>query len=258
VSNLNGRRAIITGGSRGIGRGITQALLEAGATCCVITRSGASGASDHGDVKSSVHYVAGDITREADCVRAVEESATLLGGLDVVVNCAGRVAGTNPDRVMTALDSDVLADFDEKVLGTLRMARAARTLLAESGSGRIINIGGAGARIAGNVSSGARNAALVHLSRSLALEFGQDGITVNTIHPGVTLTETVMDRLRTSSGERPVEELIKKLGDENAIRRMITPADIGAVAAFLASVASGGMTGEVLAVTGGSNTSVYY
>ena len=203
-------------------------------------------------------FVGGDVTKQAECQAAVEEAVSLMGGLEVLVNCAGRLAGTRPDRAMTADEKDILADFDEKVLGTLRMVRASRTALAASRTGRVINIGGAGARQAGNISSGARNAALVHLSRSLALELGVDGITVNTIHPGLTLTDTVVGRLSESSGDTPVDELMAKLASKNAIRRLIQPEDIAEVAAFLASEGSGGLTGEVLAVTGGSTDAVYY
>lgn len=261
MTNLEGRRALITGGSRGIGRAIVEAFLDGGGACAIMCRSEVSGADALRDFESrdaSVCLVLGDVTKEDDCRRAATEAAAVLGGLDVLVNCAGRIAGSRPDRAMTALDTDVLSDFDEKVLGTLRMVRAARPFLAASGSGRVINIGGAGARQAGNISSGARNAALVHLSRSLAMELGADGITVNTIHPGITLTSTVRGRLAASSGEESVEDVIEKLGAKNAIRRMITPEDVAAVAAFLASRSSGGLTGEVIAVTGGSNDAVYY
>lgn len=261
MTDLSGRRALVTGGSRGIGFAIADALLSQGASCAVMSRSATTDHDlrarfhPHGD---RVHFVAGDVTRQEDCQVAVDAAVELLGGLEILVNCAGRLAGTRPDRAMSAAESDILADFDEKVLGTLRMVRAARVSLAQSGTGRIINIGGAGARQAGNVSSGARNAALVHLSRTLALEVGVDGITVNTIHPGLTLTDTVIGRLNESSGDKPVDELMAKLASKNAIHRLITPEDIAAVATFLASESSGGMTGEVLAVTGGSTDAVYY
>jgi NAD(P)-dependent dehydrogenase (short-subunit alcohol dehydrogenase family) len=261
VSNLSGRRALVTGGSRGIGFAIADALLSDGATCTIMSRSAITDPlvrerfRAHGD---RIHFVEGDVTKQEECQAAIDRAVALMGGLEILVNCAGRLAGTRPDRAMSADEADILADFDEKVLGTLRMVRAARAPLSESGTGRVINIGGAGARQAGNISSGARNAALVHLSRSLAMDFGIDGITVNTIHPGLTLTDTVIERLTESSGDKPVDELIAKLASKNAIRRLIKPEDIGAVAAFLASESSGGLTGEVLAVTGGSTDAVYY
>jgi NAD(P)-dependent dehydrogenase (short-subunit alcohol dehydrogenase family) len=250
----------VTGGSRGIGFAITEALLSEGATCTVLSRALLEPLQRErlDAFAERVHYVQGDVTKQEECQGAVDSAVELMGGVEILVNCAGRLAGTRPDRAMSADEADILADFDEKVLGTLRMVRAARTALAQSRSGRVINIGGAGARQAGNISSGARNAALVHLSRSLALDLGVDGITVNTIHPGLTLTDTVIERLSESSGDRPVEELIEKLASKNAIRRLIRPEDIGAVAVFLASASSGGLTGEVLAVTGGSTDAVYY
>ncbi len=261
MSTLSGRRALVTGGSRGIGFAIADALLSQGATCTIMSRTVLIDARVREQFAlhdERVHFVNGDVTKQDECQETVDRAASLMGGIEILVNSAGRLAGTMPDRAMTAAESDILADFDEKFLGTLRMVRAARSALAKSGSGRVINIGGAGARQAGNISSGARNAALVHLSRSLALELGVDGITVNTIHPGLTLTDTVLDRFAQSSGDRPVDELIDRLAAKNAIRRMITPEDVAAVAAFLASASSGGLTGEVLAVTGGSTDAVHY
>jgi NAD(P)-dependent dehydrogenase (short-subunit alcohol dehydrogenase family) len=240
---------------------VVRAFVESGATCVALGRSSERAAAMLASVDHDrVSAIVADVTDQAQCDAAISESTRRLGGLDVLVNCAGRVSGTTPDGPMTADLTDIAADFDAKVLGVLRCVRSARGALASSGSGRIVNVGGDGARVAGNVSSGARNAALVHLTRTLALELGPDGITVNVVQPGATLTDTVRQRLQAAAVGRGEQEdaVIERLAARNAIRRFVEPADVANVVAFFASIGSAGVTGEAISVTGGSSAAVHY
>jgi NAD(P)-dependent dehydrogenase (short-subunit alcohol dehydrogenase family) len=131
--------------------------------------------------------------------------------------------------------------------------------------GRIINISGTNARNAGNLSGGARNTSLVHLSKTLAVQLGRFGITVNCVHPGTTRTERTPRLLAARAKELgiPAEEVEAKdfAPDSprgNAICRMVDASEIATVTAFLASDKSWAISGELIVATGGAGRSVYY
>ncbi|WP_433077353.1 SDR family NAD(P)-dependent oxidoreductase [Dactylosporangium sp. CA-052675] len=255
MTDLHGRRVLVTGGSRGIGRAIVEAAAAAGAHCAVLCRDPAGA---QGLPARSVH--AADITDPDACERAVREAADALGGLDVVVNNAARVSGGAADGLFTTTDGLLRADFEEKVVGYLRVVRAAAGALRASGSGRVVNIGGEAARIARhNVSSGVRNAALVHLTHSMARELGPHGITANVVQPGVVLTADVRAMLLAGApdGTDPDEHL-RRLAARQSLRRFVEPAEVAAVVVFLASAPASGLTGQVLTVSGGTSAAVHY
>ena len=120
----------------------------------------------------------------------VNQAADALGGLNFLLNNAAAPGGLPAavGRIETTVDEDFLSDFDTKYMGALRLTRAAIPHLKKAGWGRIITISGSSARTPGNLTSGARNTSLVHFTRTLALQFGRDGITVKCIrHPNRTL-----------------------------------------------------------------------
>jgi NAD(P)-dependent dehydrogenase (short-subunit alcohol dehydrogenase family) len=152
-----------------------------------------------------------------------------------------------------------------KYVGALRCARAAIPYLKEQGWGRIINISGTNARNAGNLSGGARNVALVHLTKTLSTQLGRYGITVNCIHPGTTRTERTATLLASRSAElgvspEEVEQQDFAPGSPrgNAICRMVDDSEIAYLTTFLASDKAWSVTGEVIAATGGAGNAVYY
>ena len=215
---LEGRTAIVAGGSRGIGRAIAKALAREGVDIALVSRSlpdlEAAAAEIAGESGRKVVALACDVAKRDDVDRAVERAVETLGGLHILVNSGSHPGGspTAVGHIDTIVDDDLLHDFDVKYLGSLRLARAAIPHMRAAGWGRIINISGSNARIPGNLSGGARNTSLVHLTRTLAMQFGRDGITVNCIHPGTTRTESIARRL----AERAAQEGITRRSSSGA------------------------------------------
>ena len=159
----------------------------------------------------------------------------------------------------------MIADFDVKYAGALRCARAAIPFMKDQGWGRIINISGGNARNAGNLSGGARNVSLVHLTKTLSIQLGRHGITVNCIHPGLTRTERTPGLLAARAAQlgistEEVEQRDFAPGSPqcNAICRMVDASEIAYLTAYLASDKAWAVTGEVIAGGGGTGSAVYY
>ena len=156
-------------------------------------------------------------------------------------------------------------DVNVKVMGYLRCAREVAPYMKAQGWGRIINISGTNARNAGNLSGGARNTSLVHLSKTLAVQLGRFGITVNCVHPGITRTERTPRLLAARGKELGIDAADVEKADfahdsprGNAIGRMVDAAEIAYVTAFLASDKAWAISGELIVATGGAGRSVYY
>ena len=143
--------------------------------------------------ETNLHIVplAADVTRKEQVDRMVADAAQQLGGRRILVNSGSAPGGsaTATGPIETVIDEDLIEDFNVKYVGALRCSRAVIPFMKTAGWGRIINISGGNARNAGNLNGGARNAGLVHMTKTLAVQLGRHGITVNCIHPGTTRTE---------------------------------------------------------------------
>ena len=268
---LQGKHAIVTGGSRGIGKAIARELAREGVDVAIVARS-------KGDLEATARELAhetnrrvialpADVTSKEQLERMVAEAARQLGGLHILVNSGsapgGSASATGP--IETVVDEDLLQDFNVKYVGALRCCRAVIPFMKEQGWGRIINISGTNARTAGNLSGGARNTALVHMTKTLAVQFGRHGITVNCIHPGITRTERTPRLLAARAkelGVAPEEAERRDFAPDsprgNSICRMVDAAEIAAVAVFLASERAWAVCGELVVANGGAGRSVYY
>jgi NAD(P)-dependent dehydrogenase (short-subunit alcohol dehydrogenase family) len=261
---LTGRPALVTGGSRGIGRAIARALLREGALVAVASRdprqNEAAVAALAAETGGTVMGLIGDIARPDDGERLVAEAARAFGGLQILVNAAGRVSGDAREDVEAVEESLIRQDFEEKVLGYFRMSRAAIPYMQRAGYGRIISLSGNAARTAGAVSAGIRNAAVIHMTKTLARAYGRDNIMCHALCPAVTLTERVRERLsRQAEAEGiPYEAILAREARHHAIGRLVTADEVADVAVFLASPRSAAITGEVIAVTGGVDWAVRY
>ena len=268
---LQGKHAIVTGGSRGIGKAIALELAREGVDVALVARSKedleASARELAAQTGRRVIPLAADVTSKEQVDSMVSQAAQQLGGLHILVNSGsppgGSATATGP--IETVVDEDLLHDFNVKYVGALRCARAVIPYLKEQGWGRIINISGTNARNAGNLSGGARNGAMVHMTKTLAVQLGRHGITVNCIHPGTTRTERTPGLLAARAaqlGVTPEEAEQRDFAPDsprgNAICRMVDAAEIAYLTVFLASDKAWAVSGELVVATGGAGRSVYY
>ena len=266
---LKGKFAIVTGGGRGIGKAIARELALEGVDLAIVSRSKdqltVTAKELEAETKRRVIALAGDVTSKEQVDSIVEDAVKQLGGLHILVNSAADPGGRATGPIETLIDDELLNDFNTKYMGTLRMCRAAIPHLKKQKWGRIINISGTNARTAGNLSGGARNVSLVHLSRTLANHLGRHGITVNCIHPGTTRTERTPSLLAARSakeGKSPEEieraDFAEGSPRGNALGRMVDAKEIAYVTAFLASDKAVSLTGGLLVANGGAGSAVYY
>jgi len=244
---LTGKRALISGGSKGIGLAIARALLAEGAHVALSARGeevGEVAAALAEQTGGTVIGVRADTADDAAVRAAVGEVVDRLGGVDILVNTAA--APWRPGMRTTTLevtDEQMREHFEVKALGYLRMARAAAPHMIENGWGRIVNISGLGARNAGSAVQTVRNVAVSAITKNLADDLGRYGINVTVVHPGVT---------RTESGPDPEPE------PSNSIHRIVDAGEVADVVAFLASPRSVAITGDAIAVGGGVPGPVFY
>jgi NAD(P)-dependent dehydrogenase (short-subunit alcohol dehydrogenase family) len=240
---LAGRAAIVTGGSRGVGKAIAQELAREGVDVVICARQ--RGALDESARELAqatgrrIIPVPADTTSWESVSRLVETALAELGRIDILVNNASTPGGLVRGALAEADEGELMEDINTKVVGYFRCAKAVAPHMQQRGWGRIINIGGLSGRRTG-VISGLRNAAIVHLTKTLADQLGPHGITVNLVHPGATRTE------------RTTEEAARRAGQSNAIRRMVEAQEIGQVATFLASTKAAAITGIAIDASGGS------
>ncbi|MBM3225349.1 MAG: SDR family oxidoreductase [Candidatus Tectomicrobia bacterium] len=266
---LQGKKAIVTGGGRGIGKAIALELAREGVDSVIVSRSMEQLAATAQEVAAAtgrkVIPMTADVTNKEQVDRMIAQAVQQLGGLHILVNSAAMPGGSATGPIATLVDDELLYDFNVKYMGALRCARAALPYMQAQKWGRIINISGTNARTAGNLSGGARNVALVHFTKTLAVQFGRDGITVNCIHPGVTRTERTPDLLAERAAQQGItpEEVERQdfaAGSPrgNSIGRMVDASEIAHVTVFLASDKAWSITGELIVANGGAGQSVYY
>lgn len=260
---LEGKCAIVTGGSAGIGLKIARkiALEGAGVAVCSRSRSRAVAAIASMDVPGPGRLVPAEVElTNADSVTGmVARVAAELGGVDILVNSGADVSGNVPEDLENVTDQFILSSFEVKYLGILRCVRATVPYMRANGYGRIINIAGHTARVGGALSAGARNAAVVNLTKTLSMELGRDGITVNAVHPFTTVTERLDSRLKRIAARygRSAEEHLRVISSRTSLGRLLAADEIANFVTFLASPLSIGLTGEVVALTGGVGDAVH-
>ena len=261
---LSSKRAIVTGGNRGIGLAVARALAAEGCDVALVARDKAalqaareSVAAASGRTVLAVSADTGDDQSVRDMAAAVVAG---LGGVDILVNAAAR---PNTGAVV-GIDGFDAAEFAEqvnvKVLGYLRCIREVVPHMRAGGWGRIVNISGLAARSTGAITGTVRNVAVVALTKNLADELGRDGINVTVVHPGVTVTEKTPEilALRAERAGVSVAEIERRLGSAVGVGRLITADEVAAVVTFLASPKSVAINGDAITVGGGAIGPVYY
>lgn len=264
---LVGKRAIVTGGNRGIGLAVAKALSAEGAHVALVARDAQALAAARAAVEEAGGLTAGRVitvscdTGDDHAVRHMaEEVAAAFGGVDILVNAAAR-ANTGAVVGIEEFDSGEFTEqLNVKVLGYLRCARAVAPSMKASGWGRIINISGLAARSSGAITGTVRNVAVAAATKNLADELGHHGINVTVVHPGVTVTEKTPEvlALRAERAGIPVADVEKRLAASVSIGRLVTAEEVASVVAFLASPKSVAINGDAIAVGGGATGPVYY
>ncbi len=242
-SGLAGAVAIVTGGSRGIGRAIVEILAAAGMNVTFTYRENAMAAAEVVAANPTGTLVAEalDVRDSAACSALVEKVAERAGRIDLLVNNAGMIR----DNPLTALeDEDVRVVLETNVNGTFNMARAVAPFMVSQRRGKIINISSVSAEKGGRgqtnyaASKGAINA----FTRALAVELAPRNITVNAVAPGVIETDMSHD-VRARAGDLVLSRIL--------LRRIGSPQDVAGAVWFLASRFADYITGEILHVDGG-------
>lgn len=248
MGSLDGRKAFVSGASRGIGRAIAIALAEQGATLALCARSHesltdtAKACTDAG--ATDVHVYGLDVQKSADCDARIKDAATQMGGIDIVVNNAGV---TRDNLLMRLTDDDYDDVVNTNLRGTFNITRAATRPLMKSKHGRLINI----ASIigitgnAGQANYAASKGGVIAFTKSVAKELAGRGVTANVIAPGWIETD-----MTAAVDEKAREETLARV----PLKRLGQPSDIAQAAVFLASDAASYITAQTLVIDGGLST----
>ena len=245
--DLQGKRAVITGAAGGLGRAFAQGFAEAGAKVIVadINPDGiAETAQMIRDAGGTAEPVTVDVTSATSCSALADAARTVFGGVDVLVNNAAIYAGLERRRFEEIEETVFDKVMAVNVKGVWQMSRALTPLMRAAGRGAIVNVASA------TVFSGsplwmhyvASKGAVIAMSRSMARELGDDGIRVNVIAPGFTLTEASLGLM---------EDAASYGVTRGALKRASEPADMVGGALYLASGLAGFITGQTLVIDGG-------
>lgn len=246
--NLDNSVAVITGAGRGMGKAIALALAANGARVVLGARTLSHGEQTLAEFQASGYPAVlqpCDVSRQEDCVRLVERAVTEFGGLDILVHCAADI----PHGVIRDLpDEDFERCMHSVVFAGFWLARAAIPHLAGSGRGRMVfisSVAGSKTTIPGMAHYGAAKAGLDALARGLAAELGADGVTVNTINPGLIASDRMRANLAPEH-QRAVSATIP-------IARPGTVEEVADLVVYLASARAAYITGESVVIDGGSS-----
>ena len=262
---LSGKRAIVTGGSRGIGKAIARELLAEGVDVVIAARGEEALKATVGELAAQstrrVVAISAD-TGDDESVRAlVERTVAELGGVDILVNCAAAPGGQGPVPKLADITDELFwADMNVKAMGYLRCAREVAPHMKANGWGRIINISGLAARQSGSTIGSMRNVAVAALTKNLADELGPHGINVTVVHPGLTRTEKTpgVVAARAAATGTTANQVEAQLAMGNSSHRLITAQEIAYVVAFLASPKSIAINGDAIAAGGGVGRAIHY
>ena len=261
---LAGKTAIVTGGSRGIGKAVARELAAEGVDVAVVARSAEALQQSAAELAEStgrrIVPIVADTGSDESVKAMVEQAASSLGHVDILVNCAAQPGGqAPPPRLADITDDAFYSDINIKVMGYLRCAREVAPHMIRQGWGRIISISGLAARSTGSTIGSIRNVAVVAMTKNLADELGPRGINVTVVHPALTRTEKTPGVIASLAERQGIslEEAEKRMVN-NLVGHWIDARDIAYVVTFLASPKAAAINGDVIAAGGGVKGVIYY
>lgn len=263
---LTGKRALITGGSKGIGKAVARALAREGVDVALLARHAdalsAAAAELSTESGRRVVFVVADTTDDASVRRAFAEAADGLGGsIDILVNAAAEAGGfAAPPPLGEITATHFHAELDTKVMGYIRCAQQVVAGMQAKGWGRIVNISGLAARQTGSTVGSMRNVAVAALTKNMADELGPSGINVTVVHPGLTRTERTAPLVAARAQAQGVsaQAIEAQMASGNSIRHLVGADEVADVVAFLCSPKSRAINGDAVAVGGGTPRSIHY
>jgi 3-oxoacyl-[acyl-carrier protein] reductase len=253
---LTGRRAVVTGGSKGLGRAIAAELLAEGADVTICARTTRELDATAGELArqagaAKVTAFACDVTDPDQVSEFISAAAAVMGGVDILVNNAG---GARPGQFATLTDEDWREDIDVKLMSQIRCTRAALPYLRASHAPRVININAVYARYPDPafLASSVNRASCLSLAKALSAELGTEGILVNSVNIGFVMTPQWENIRRRRSPETPPGEFFGALAaQEVPLGRFGRPDEVAGIVAFLAGDRASYITGASIDVAGG-------
>jgi 3-oxoacyl-[acyl-carrier protein] reductase len=254
---LKGRVAAVAAASRGLGRAVARALAAEGASVGMCGRDEGrireAAAAVARETGAATRAVVADVGVAEDCRRFVDETAAAFGRLDVLVTNTG---GPRPGGFEGVGDADWEQAFRVTLANVVQLVRAAVPHMRQNGWGRIVNIASISAKqpVDGLVLSNAFRPAIAGLAKTLANEFGREGILVNTVCPGYTRTDRLeeLSQVRADAAGTTPEQVLAELARGVPLGRVAEPEEFAAVVAFLCSERASYVSGAVIPVDGGS------
>jgi 3-oxoacyl-[acyl-carrier protein] reductase len=250
---LDGRAALITGGSKGLGLAMAITFAEAGADIAILARDkdalAQAKAAIQAKAKVKVAALSCDVAKAADVKRAFDGAVAELGKIDILINNAGQ---SQTGKFETITDEVWQADLDLKLFAAIRLARLAMPAMRERSWGRIINVLNIGAKApaAGSAPTSVSRAAGLALTKVLANEGAPHNILVNALHVGIIVSDQVVRQHKAAGTNVSLEDYIKQKGTTVPLGRMGEAEEFANVALFLASAGSY-VTGTSINVDGG-------
>ncbi len=254
--------ALVSGGSRGIGRAVALMLADQGVNVAICGRTQSSLDETRAEIEAKGVKAWGfqaDVSRVEDIERLVADAADAAGRLDILVNNAVTSTSATFDQLT---DDEFRYHIDVKLMAYIRMARLVLPHMIQAGGGRVVNIGGLTARIVAplRMTNGVTNAGVANFTKQFAAYAAQHRVTVNCVHPGYTLTERVMQiftREAETSG-RTLDEVVAQRTQDMPLGQLIEPEDIASAVLFFCSPMADQVTGQSIAVDGGFAEAVIY